>query len=81
MKLFILLLLLGITTSYRTPDPNIKPYQFDENFWGLGETAMNATVGGLNIFGCGEGCLKCDSQRSGTTLEYVQPLVRNTPKR
>lgn len=47
----------------------------------MGETDINGTAGGLNIFGCGQGCLKCDSSRSGTAFEYTTFIVGNTPKR
>lgn len=49
---------------------------------------MNGMVGGLNFYGCGEGCLKCDSQLGGSQMKYIgttanlgQTVVYETQKR
>lgn len=68
MKIIILLSFLGTTTCYRNSGLTLKPFDFSENVKTFGEFEIDETLGGLNIFGCGIGCLKCESQTSGSSL-------------
>lgn len=61
MNIIIFLLLSGTTLSHRTSETEFNPFG-QINYMADGEKSLNTMVGGKTIFGCGEGCLKCDSQ-------------------
>ena len=66
--------------AYTTGDLAFAGFDFDEHYLAFGEDVSYGTVGGRSLFGCGMGCLKCDSDLSGNVVGYAAPAAYITPK-
>jgi len=61
MKIFIFSIFVTSISPYQTQAGFSMPFYNKENFLIFGDSLIYWTNGGVNLLGCGAGCLKCDS--------------------